>query len=69
MRFFVAGSALGSFALGFVDDPDLYARDYPHLRDAHRLAGQHTHVDDSAFELGLEALVDGLERRFQQLEG
>lgn len=67
MRFFVVGSALGSFALGFVDDPDLYARDYPHLRDAHRLAGQHTHVDDSAFELGLEALIDGLETKFRQL--
>ncbi|MET7398642.1 TetR/AcrR family transcriptional regulator C-terminal domain-containing protein [Dactylosporangium sp. NPDC005572] len=64
MRYFVAGSALGSFALGFVDDPSLYAEQYPHLRDAHRLAGHHEQVDEGAFELGLEALVDGLERRF-----
>ncbi|GAA2630106.1 TetR/AcrR family transcriptional regulator [Dactylosporangium fulvum] len=67
MRYFVAGSALGSFALGFVDDPSLYAADYPHLRDAHRLAEHHAQVDDSAFELGLEALIDGLERRFAAL--
>ncbi len=38
MRYLVAGSALGSFARGFVDDPDLYAGDYPHLDQAHRLA-------------------------------
>ncbi|MER7005775.1 TetR/AcrR family transcriptional regulator C-terminal domain-containing protein [Dactylosporangium sp. NPDC000555] len=67
MRYFVAGSALGSFALGFVDDPDLYAGDYPHLRDAHLLAGRHADVDESAFELGLDALIDGLERRFAAL--
>ncbi|MEV8515604.1 TetR/AcrR family transcriptional regulator C-terminal domain-containing protein [Dactylosporangium sp. NPDC051484] len=67
MRYFVAGSALGSFALGFVDDPALYAGDYPHLRDAHRLAGRHAEVDESAFELGLDALIDGLERRFAAL--
>ena len=61
MRYFVAGSALGSFALGFVDDPSLYAADYPHLRDAHRLAGRHAQIDDGAFELGLDALIDGFE--------
>ena len=38
------------------------AADYPHLGDAHRLAGQHAQVDESAFETGLGALVDGLER-------
>ena len=31
MRYFVAGSALGSFARGFVEDPELYADQYPHL--------------------------------------
>jgi AcrR family transcriptional regulator len=66
MRYFVAGSALGSFALGFVDDPALYAADYPHLRDAHRLAGRHAQIDEGAFELGLDAMVDGLERTFRQ---
>jgi AcrR family transcriptional regulator len=64
MRYFVAGSALGSFALGFVDDPALYEADYPHLHDAHRLAGNQSRVDDGAFELGLSALVDGLERLY-----
>jgi AcrR family transcriptional regulator len=59
MRFFIAGSALGSFALGFPGDPDLYAEDYPHLADAHRLQEQHRRIDDGAFELGLSALVDG----------
>jgi AcrR family transcriptional regulator len=67
MRYFVAGSALGSFALGFVDDPALYEGAYPHLRDAYRLAGQHARIDDGAFELGLDALVDGLERVYQAI--
>jgi AcrR family transcriptional regulator len=67
MRYLVAGSALSSFALGFVDDPALYESDYPHLRDAHRLAGRRSRVDDGAFELGLEAMVDGLERLYEQI--
>src|SRR2546429_3033177 len=41
MRYFVAGSALGSFALGFADDPRVYAERYPHLHDAHRLREHH----------------------------
>jgi AcrR family transcriptional regulator len=60
MRYFVAGSALGSFARGFVDDPALYAADYPHLGQAHLLAGHQASVDEGAFELGLDALLDGL---------
>ena len=68
MRYFVAGSALGSFALGFVDDPLLYESDYPHLRDAHRLAGLQSRIDDGAFELGLTALVDGFEEKFRRLK-
>ena len=67
MRYFVAGSALGSFALGFVDDPSLYEADYPHLRDAHRLKGHRSQVDDGAFELGLDSLVDGLEHTYEKL--
>jgi AcrR family transcriptional regulator len=59
MRYFVAGSALGSFADGFVDDPTVYAERYPHLRDAHRLREHRRQVDDGAFELGLAALVSG----------
>jgi AcrR family transcriptional regulator len=60
MRYFVAGSALGSFALGFPADPTVYDGRYPHLGDAHRLRDHRTRVDDGAFELGLDALIDGL---------
>jgi AcrR family transcriptional regulator len=59
MRYFVAGSALGSFALGFPDDPSLYDGRYPHLTHAHRLREHRAQVDDGAFELGLTALVNG----------
>lgn len=59
-RYFVAGSALGSFARGFVEDPSLYAGRYPRLHHAHRLAGHQHDVDEGGFALGLDALVDGL---------
>jgi AcrR family transcriptional regulator len=64
MRYFVAGSALGSFARGFVDDAAVYARDYPHLDEAHLLAEHQQRVDEGAFETGLRALIDGLAVRF-----
>jgi AcrR family transcriptional regulator len=67
MRYFVAGSALGSFALGFLDDPELYAGQYPHLSDAHRLRQHRQRVDEGAFELGLTALLDGLVALFEQI--
>ncbi len=39
MRYFIMGSALGSFAGGFVDDETAYdPADYPHLGQAHLLA-------------------------------
>jgi hypothetical protein len=66
MRYFVAGSALGSFALGFIDDPRLYAQRYPHLGQAHRLAGRLASVDEGAFTLGLDALIDGLIHTYQE---
>lgn len=69
MRYFVAGSALGSFARGFVDDPHLYATDYPHLTQAHRLAGHQASVDEGAFTLGLDALIEGLAHTFEQTVG
>jgi AcrR family transcriptional regulator len=64
MRYLVAGSALGSFAQGFVDDPGVYAERYPHLRDAHRLRGHSQRVDDAAFELALSTLVNGFVELF-----
>ncbi|MDB1089082.1 TetR/AcrR family transcriptional regulator C-terminal domain-containing protein [Streptomyces sp. ACA25] len=69
MRYFVAGSALGSFARGFVDDAALYARDYPHLDQAHLLAEHQQQVDDGAFETGLRALVDGLIAQYAEGPG
>jgi AcrR family transcriptional regulator len=67
MRYFVAGSALGSFALGFADDPQVYAERYPHLHDAHRLREHHRQVDEGAFELGLATLVNGFVALYQQV--
>jgi AcrR family transcriptional regulator len=59
MRYLVTGSALGSFALGFHIDPAVYER-YPHLHHAPRLAEHHEAVDEGAFELGLDLLINGL---------
>jgi hypothetical protein len=67
MRYFVTGSALGSFARGFPDDARIYAGRYPHLSEAHLLADHQRAIDDGAFEAGLEALLDGLELRFSRL--
>ncbi|MDJ0344541.1 TetR/AcrR family transcriptional regulator C-terminal domain-containing protein [Streptomyces sp. H10-C2] len=70
MRYFVAGSALGSFARGFVDDAAAYdPDDYPHLGRAHLLAEHQQRVDEGAFETGLRALVDGLALQYEQLRG
>jgi AcrR family transcriptional regulator len=67
MRYFVSGSALGSFALGFVDDPTLYAGDYPHLSGAHRLREHRQQVDEGAFELGLTTLVAGFKALYDDV--
>ncbi|WP_035868497.1 TetR/AcrR family transcriptional regulator [Kitasatospora cheerisanensis] len=67
MRYFITGSALGSFAAGFPEDAALYTADYPRLADAHRLAEHRRTVDEGAFDTGLEALLDGLELRYQRL--
>jgi AcrR family transcriptional regulator len=66
MRYFVTGSALGSFARGFVDDETAYdPADYPHLGQAHLLAEHRQKVDDGAFETGLRALLDGLATQYE----
>ncbi|MEV5341603.1 TetR/AcrR family transcriptional regulator [Streptomyces sp. NPDC052676] len=68
MRYFIMGSALGSFAGGFPDDASAYdPADYPHLGQAHRLAEQQEKVDERAFETGLTALLDGLAQQFAEL--
>ncbi|MFJ4835640.1 TetR/AcrR family transcriptional regulator [Streptomyces sp. NPDC088747] len=68
MRYFVMGSALGSFAGGFVDDATAYdPADYPHLGQAHLLAENQEKIDERAFETGLRALLDGLASQFEGL--
>ncbi|WP_093624874.1 TetR/AcrR family transcriptional regulator [Streptomyces sp. 3213.3] len=68
MRYFVMGSALGSFAGGFVGDASAYdPADYPHLGQAHLLAEQQEKVDERAFEVGLAALLDGLAGQFSEM--
>jgi AcrR family transcriptional regulator len=70
VRYFVAGSTLGSFALGFPDDPALYAHaEYPHLGEAHRLREHRHRVDEGAFELGLTTLVNGYRALYAELVG
>ncbi|MBD0838047.1 TetR/AcrR family transcriptional regulator [Streptomyces sp. TRM68416] len=68
MRYFIMGSALGSFAGGFVDDVSAYdPADYPHLGQAHLLAERQEKIDERAFETGLAALLEGLDRQFEEL--
>ncbi|MFJ5778333.1 TetR/AcrR family transcriptional regulator [Streptomyces sp. NPDC093094] len=68
MRYFIMGSALGSFAGGFVDDRSAYdPADYPHLGQAHLLAELQEKIDERAFETGLAALLDGLQQQYDQL--
>ncbi|MBM7170819.1 TetR/AcrR family transcriptional regulator [Streptomyces sp. G44] len=70
MRYFIMGSALGSFAGGFVDDETAYdPADYPHLGQAHLLADRQQLIDDRAFETGLRALLDGLALQYEQVGG
>lgn len=67
MRYFVTGSALGSFASSFPSDPDLYADRYPHLDQAHLLTSHQREVDEGAFEMGLSALLDGLQQEYERM--
>lgn len=66
MRYFITGSALGSFAAGFPEDAEVYAEEYPHLGEAHKLAEHRRRIDEGAFETGLAALLDGLELRYER---
>ncbi|OKI37698.1 TetR family transcriptional regulator [Streptomyces sp. CB03578] len=68
MRYFILGSAVASFARGFVDDEAAYdPADYPHLGRAHLLAERQREVDEGAFETGLAALLDGLALQYAAL--
>ncbi|MGW7438143.1 TetR/AcrR family transcriptional regulator [Streptomyces sp. NPDC054849] len=69
MRYFILGSAVASFARGFVDDRAAYdPTDYPHLGQAHLLAERGREVDEGAFETGLTALLDGLALQYEALD-
>jgi AcrR family transcriptional regulator len=68
VRYFVLGSALGSFASAFPTDAAVYSNSYPHLDGAHLLATRQQRVDRRAFETGLQAVLDGLELKYQSLE-
>jgi len=69
MRYFIMGSALGSFAGGFVNDESAYdPADYPHLGQAHLLAEQQEKIDERAFETGLTTLLDGLAQQYERLK-
>ncbi|MEV2219266.1 TetR/AcrR family transcriptional regulator [Nocardia vinacea] len=67
MRYFLTGSSLGSFVAGFPADAEVYAEEYPHLNEAHLLAERQQRIDQDAFEVGLESLLDGLEGRYRSL--
>ena len=67
MRYFVLGSALGSFASAFPADAAVYGNKYPHLDGAHLLASRQQRVDRRAFDAGLQAVLDGLELQYQLL--
>jgi AcrR family transcriptional regulator len=59
--YLVLGSAIETFAAGFDRAPDEYAQDYPSLATALRSADRAA-IDESGFELGLEALLARLDR-------
>ena len=63
MRYFITGSALGSFAGGLPDDASVYQAEYPHLDQAHLLADMQQEINERAFEVGLTAILDGLATR------
>jgi hypothetical protein len=63
----VYGSALGSFAAGFPDDPAAYPASVRHLAKAHKLRANRAGIDRDAFELGLGFHLEGLERLYRQI--
>lgn len=61
VKYLVIGAASTPFASGFADDVQVYLDRYPHLAQAHRLRSDAARIDQDSFELGLQALVRGLE--------
>jgi AcrR family transcriptional regulator len=61
VKYLVIGAASTPFASGFADDVQVYLDRYPNLTQAHRLAADAERIDRDSFELGLAALVGGLD--------
>lgn len=61
VKYLVIGAAATPFASGFADDVQIYLDRYPHLTQAHRLRADARRIDEDSFELGLQALIKGLE--------
>lgn len=61
VKYLVIGAASTPFASGFADDIQVYLDRYPHLTQAHRLRADAERIDEDSFDLGLQALVRGLE--------
>ena len=61
VKYLVIGAASTPFASGFADDVQVYLDRYPNLTQAHRLRADAERIDHDSFELGLDALVCGLE--------
>ena len=66
-KYLVFGAAMGSFALGFAADPQVYADRYPHLESAHKLADRAAQIDRESFEFALDNLIVGLRERFEHV--
>lgn len=61
VKYLVIGAASTPFASGFADDVQVYLDRYPNLAQAHRLRADAARIDHDSFDLGLQALVAGLE--------
>lgn len=60
VKFLVMGAATTPFAAGFASDTPIDRERFPHLGQAHRLPEMAEQVDTESFELGVQALIDGL---------
>ncbi|MGN5237566.1 MULTISPECIES: TetR family transcriptional regulator [unclassified Rhodococcus (in: high G+C Gram-positive bacteria)] len=68
IKYIVVGSAITSFAGGFIDDIDTYNERYPHLSQAHRLREYAAEIDQDSFELVLETFLSGLTLQYAALD-
>ena len=69
VKYLVIGAASTPFGSGFADDVQVYLDRYPNLAQAHRLRAHAERIDHDSFELGLGALVTGLEQVYATLAG